>query len=308
MATNIASTPTLVEPIHLDTSNLKFKTILVATDFSPPSYQALEAAVRIATIYNSEIILAHASFPTAFTGGEGVIPPEFLVDQLADDRKQMQEFVASQPELAKLRLDTVVTYASPLTLIEQLVEKNGVDLIVAGSHGSSGIERVALGSIAESIIYDSTVPVLIMGPVAHPDKEPFRSILFATDLSSTGLRPAQYASSLAEHFHSQLLVLHVIEQPSEDAHIQSDIEKQLLQDMHALLPGDASQLCVAQFRVEHGTPAERIVEAARSVKASLVVVGAKHTNALVDHLPWLTLSKIIREAACGVLVVKNRLV
>jgi nucleotide-binding universal stress UspA family protein len=193
-------------------------------------------------------------------------------------------------------------------LIEQIAEKNDVDLIVAGSHGSSGIERIALGSVAESIVYNNTLPVLIMGPVAHPDKEPFRSIVFATDLSSTGLRPAQYASSLAGHFHSQLLMLHVIEEPVKDRVIQSEIEGHLLRDLQALLPADANLSCTPQFRIEYGTPAERVAEVARSIKASLVVVGARRGNALADHLPWLTLSKVIREAACGVLVVRNRLV
>jgi len=299
---------TQTEPLHLETTNLEIQNILVATDYSEAAHQALQAAIAIAGNYGSNILLAHASFSSNFAAGEGVIPPEFLVDQLAEDKQQMQDLVADHPGLTKMHVDTVVEYADPVALIERLVQTNAIDLVVVGSQGLSGLERLALGSVAESIVYNITLPVLIMGPHAHNEVEPFRSILLATNLSSTGLRPAQYASSLAERFHSQLLVVHVIEEPLKSLAIQSEIETRLLQDMRSLLPKDADLSCHPQFRVEHGTPAERIVETARSVNASLLVVGARRVGALADHLPWLTLSKVIREAGCGVLAIRNRLI
>jgi len=296
------------EPLHLETSNLDIRNILVATDYSEPAHRALQAAIVIAELYGSALWLAHASFPSSFAAGEGVVPAEFLVDQLAEDEKQMRELVAHQPALAKLRLDTVVEYADPVTLVERLVEKNKIDLVVVGSHGSSGLERLALGSVAESIANNISSPVLIMGPHAHNERELFKSIVLATDLSATSLRPAQYASSFAERFHSQLLVLHVIEKPPNSSSVKTEVEASLLQDMQLLLPKDADLSFHPQFRIEYGTPAEHIVEVAHSVETNLMVLGARRKSALADHLPWLTLSKVVREAGCGVLVVRNHLV
>jgi nucleotide-binding universal stress UspA family protein len=296
------------EPLHLETSNLEIRNILVATDYSEPAHRALQAAIAIAELYGSALLLAHASFSNDFAAGEGVVPAEFMVDQLAEDKKQMEELAANEPALAKLRVDTVVEYADPVTLVERSVEKNEIDLVVVGSQGSSGLERLALGSVAESIVNNVTSPVLIMGPHAHNGRELFKSIVFATDLSSTGLRPAQYASSFAERFHSRLLVVHVIEEPLNSFPIQSEIEARLLQDMQSLLPKDADLSFHPQFRIEYGTPAECIVETAHSVEANLMVLGARRKLVLADHLPWLTLSKVVREAGCGVLVVRNRLV
>jgi nucleotide-binding universal stress UspA family protein len=297
-----------VEPLHLETSNLEIRNILVATDYSAPAHRALEAAIAIGEVYGAGLLLAHASFSSSFAGGEGVVPAEFLIDQLAEDKKQMEELVANQSALTRLRLDTVVEYADPVTLVKRLVETNKIDLIVVGSQGASGLERLALGSVAESIANNLTVPVLIIGPLARNERELFKSIVFATDLSSTGLRPAQYASSFAERFHSQLLVMHVIEEPLHNISAQLEVEARLLQDMQSLLPKDADLSFYPQFRIEHGRPAERIIETARSVKANLLILGARRQHALADHLPWLTISKVVREAGCGVLVIRNRLV
>ena len=293
------------EPLHLETSDLEIRNILVATDFSASAHQALQAATAIAGLYGSGLLLAHARFLSNFSAGEGMIPAEFLIDQLAEDKKQMQDLVASQPGLAKLRLDTVVEYGDTVTLVEKLVRKNKIDLVVVGSHGSSGLERLVLGSVAESVAYTIKPPVLIMGPHAHNESDPFKSIVFATDLATTGLRPAQYACSLTERFRSQLLVVHVVEKPLSTFAIQSNLENRLLREMRELLPNDADLACHPQFRIEYGKPGDEIAEAVRSVAASLLIVGVRSKGDLVDHLPWLTLSRMIHEAGCGVLVVRN---
>ena len=68
------------EPLHLETSNLDIRNILVATDYSESAHRALQAAIVIAELYGSALWLAHASFPSNFAAGEGVVPAEFLVD------------------------------------------------------------------------------------------------------------------------------------------------------------------------------------------------------------------------------------
>lgn len=296
----------LKQDLHLDTSALRIRRILVPTDFSQPAVRALEVAIELAELYGSSLILAHASFSPNFIAAEGFPPPAFQIDQLEQDRKMMETLVETHPKLAKLKTEIEVDYGDPIAMIQRLAETSKPDLLVLGSHGCSGLERIALGSMAESVAHDLTQPVLIMGPHAKSGLETFQSIVFATDLSSTGLRPAQYASSIAERFHSQLLVLHVVEEASQNERFRSEREQQALQDLEMLVPRDAKFACRPRFKVEFGKAAEQIVRAAREVNASLVVVGARRAGPLTSHLPWLTLSKIIREAECGVLVIRNR--
>jgi nucleotide-binding universal stress UspA family protein len=209
--------------------------------------------------------------------------------------------------LEHLHVETVVEYDAAVPMIHDLVQARHPDLVVIGSEGTSGIERVALGSVAESVARSVAVPVLIIGPHARGGDELFRSVVFATDLKSTGLRTAQFASSIAERFHSDLAVLHVLEREQPVSALRGEVQDRPLQQMKALLSVDAAANCVPEFMVSYGDAAEQILQVAHSRNATLVVLGSRRRALLEDHLPWTTLSQIVREAGCGVLVVRNRI-
>jgi len=67
-------------------------------------------------------------------------------------------------------LKTTVAYADAVDLIEHMASEEKIDLIVLGSHGSSGLERLALGSVAEAVLRKAGCPVLVVGPIFwfHP--------------------------------------------------------------------------------------------------------------------------------------------
>ncbi|WP_433964874.1 universal stress protein [Tunturiibacter gelidiferens] len=97
----------------------------------------------------------------------------------------MTRLVMEEPGLRQLNPDTVVVYADPEELIKQAAREVKADLIVVGSHGPGGVERLALGSVAEAVLHQATCPVLIVVPKCNVQQNPFRSILFATDLRTT---------------------------------------------------------------------------------------------------------------------------
>ncbi|WP_035356668.1 universal stress protein, partial [Edaphobacter aggregans] len=203
---------------------------------------------------------------------------------------------------------TVVACSRTIELIEKIASEQKVNLVVAGSNGASGLKRLLLGSVAETILRKAACPVLIAGPHCHSEKHPLRSILFATDLETTGLRAAQYATALAERGRGHLTLLHVMDKNQKIRDIQSEIiEKNRQQQLGSLLPADVDLFCTPKLRLEYGPPAEVISAVAESESASLVVVGLRHRSALADHAPWSTLSHIIREVKCGVLGVRSHL-
>ena len=147
-------------------------------------------------------------------------------------------------------------------------------------------DRVAQGSL------------LVVGPNCRAEQHPFRSILFATNLETTGLRAAQYASALSEHVHGRLTLLHVIEKQAKIPSPESGlIENRLKQELRSLLPSDVGLFCEPKVRLEYGSPAELIPVVAESESASLIVVGLRNQSALADHSPWSTLSHVIRECS-----------
>src|SRR6202008_1482368 len=98
------------------------------------------------------------------------------------------------------------------------------------------LERLVLGSTAETVLRKTTCPVLVVGPNCRAEQHPFRSILFTTDLETTGLRAAQYASALSEHVHGRLTLLHVIENQKDVPNVESGItENRLKQELLSLL-------------------------------------------------------------------------
>ncbi len=296
------------EGLHLATSDAHFARIMVATDFSKAATMALKMAIAIGEIFGSEILAVHAVAPFMYATGDGPAIPEMMDTALDDAKRKMKKLVASEQRSNGLRLQTVVACSSAIELIEKIASEQKVNLIVAGSNGASGLKRLLLGSVAETILRKAACPVLIAGPHCRPEQYPLRSILFATDLETTGLRAAQYASALAERVNGHLTLLHVIDKHQKIPEIQSEsLEKNRQQQLRSLLPADVDLFCTPKLRVEYGPPAEVISAVAESESTSLIVVGLQHRSALADHAPWSTLSHVIREAKCGVFGVRSHL-
>jgi nucleotide-binding universal stress UspA family protein len=257
-------------------------------------------AILISQTFAAKLSIVHAATPVAFGIDAGTIPIEVLNANLNADKEQVNQLVLSEPGLSQLKPHITVAYAETVALIHQVSRDDKIDLIVLGSHGASGLERLTLGSVAEAVLHQAKCPVLIVGPQCQPEQYPFRSILLATDLRTTGLRAAQYATGLAERFHSRLTLLHVMKQRPASL-IQ---EAEAIQSLKRLIPSDAESYCkAAGVRVEYGKPAEVIATVAESDCASLIVIGLR-AHALGDHAPWSTVAQLTREVKAPVLGVR----
>jgi len=296
------------ENLHLATTDIQVKTILVATDFSKPAEQALKTAIAISQAFGSELILVHAALPFYYGADLGMIPDDVLDVNLDVAREKMETLVASDPTLQALHPTTAVEYGDALDIINQTAYDENVDLIVVGSHGASGVERLAIGSVAECVLRNAACPVLIAGPNCQAESSPFRALLFATDLTPSGLRAAQFASSLAERFHSKLTMLHVMESKKRIPGVEPElIADRVTEELQRLLPADIGQQCKTNVRVEYGNAAEAILDVARQERASLVIVGLQQRGLLSDHAPWSTLSHLTHGLGCALLGVRAHL-
>lgn len=294
--------------IHLETTERLFEHILVAVDFSAASRRALEEAIAIAECYGSKIFLVHAASQVIYGTGLEPIPLVPIGIELEAAQSNMADLIRSTPALQSIPHSQLVAYSPILGLIEEVVEDEAIDLVVTGSRGFGGLERLALGSVAESILSSVRCPVLIVGPSCAVAQAPFHNILFATNLETTGLRAAQFASSLAERFHSPLTMLHVVEEGTRSHRVAPELVNETAQrELDRLLPSDLSSYTAATLRVEHGSASDLVPAVATSIKASLIVTGFGDSSILRDHAPWSTLSHIIRRAPCPVLAIRRHL-
>jgi len=293
---------------HLATSDLHLARIIVGTDFSVPATVALKTAIAIAKIYGSEILLVHAVTPFMSKQEQEPTTPNAFHAALEGAKAEMRWLVANEPMLRGLQHTSNVCFAEADDLVDQVARTENASLIVVGSHASVGLQRLTLGSVSESILRKAPCPVLIVGPRCHAESEPFRSIVFATDLKTTGLRAAQYAAALAERAQGKITLLHVAPPTTQATEAPEAGQAYLEEELRSLLPADVTRFCQPKIRVEYGVPSEVIPVIAESEAATLIVVGLPHIPTTDVPSSWSTLTNVIHDSRCGVLGVRSHLV
>jgi nucleotide-binding universal stress UspA family protein len=189
-------------------------------------------------------------------------------------------------------------------VINDVVARSEIDLLVLGTHGRTGIPKLLQGSVAEEVFRNVACPVLTIGPdVSVFDSKPHRieRVLLATDLQANASSHF-YAGWFAKEFKAQLTVMRVMSDTGLGR------RQQLVPQLHQALGEELGQLKPEpEYRIEYGPTAGCILEAARSWGADLIVLGAKHpTSGEVNtHSPWAVASRVIAEAECPVLTVRQ---
>jgi nucleotide-binding universal stress UspA family protein len=132
--------------------------ILFPTDFSHCSDAALPLATSLARDTGAKLLIVHVEEPpVAYGGGEmyyGVPDPA-----TEDLRGMLQRIVPPDPQVA---YEHHLVVGEPAAAIAELAKSEGVDLIVMGTHGRTGLRRLLMGSVAEAIVRRAPCPVFIM--------------------------------------------------------------------------------------------------------------------------------------------------
>jgi nucleotide-binding universal stress UspA family protein len=147
-----------------------FERILVPTDFSTCSHLACEMAMKLAMTYGSSIELIHVH--ELLAAWPGFVIPDLVLSMPNEPSKSLDEFVQTRALRAlehiveKLQRAGVTHVrhrtesGDPGAIIVRIAEEEKFDLIVMGTHGRKGIERLMMGSVAERIVRQAKCPVL----------------------------------------------------------------------------------------------------------------------------------------------------
>lgn len=290
--------------------------ILCPIDFSNFSRCALDRAVRVARLHKAALRTIHVVEPNNARGAD----EEAVHRRLEEQEQELREFVA--PELSP-DLDTRLEVIEAPSISREILVQAGrfsADLIVMGTHGRSGVERLLLGSIADKVTRFATIPVLTVPRRAAetdgPACPPFRRILCAIDFSEASAAALRYVSALVEEPACHVMVLHVVEvlpvvqeplvaSPFDiEPHLQ-DIEAAAHRLMNRSVPANLKACAAVEQIVAEGKPYVAILDTAAERKADLIVVGAHGPGAL-NHLRYgSTTSHVVRRAGCPVLTVRQ---
>jgi nucleotide-binding universal stress UspA family protein len=290
-------------------SRIEIQNILFLTDFSPAAKVALPYAGEFANRFGAKLYVLHVQAPIV----NPMTPPASWpgIEKAAKEKTEQrrlelfQSFPGIQPEV-------IIEEGNFWEILDSAIEKNAIDLLVLGTRGRAGVEKLILGSKAEEILRQTRCAVLTAGPGCQDEtgrRAEVKEIVYATDFSPESAAAGKYALSLAEEFQAHLTLLHVIPDEKPGDIIRGDefiaTTKRLL---HALVPAEAEMWCRPQFSIEHGPAADKILEVAEKRNADLIVLGVPRSSGFpgaATHLPIATAHKVVAGANCLVLTIRG---
>lgn len=295
---------------------IRITRILCAVDFSDISQRAVDHAAALAHWYGATLTLLHvfANLPAMD------LPPLVLAD---DDRERlaagMQRMAARVP--ADVAVDYRVAEAGYVHdgIVAQ-VTATAADLLVLGTHGRSGFQRLFLGSVTEKVIRRAPCPTLVVPPraadVAPDAPVEFRRILCPIDFSDSALAALAYAIALAEEADARLTLLHVIAIPPELREnalapdfdvdrVRAAAEAEARRRLRDLVPDAARSYCTVETAVAEGSPYREVLRQAADAQSELIVIGV-HGRGAMDLLVFgSTAHHVLRASPCPVLLVRS---
>lgn len=185
------------------------KKILIPTDFSPVADNALDYAIEIATEFKSELFLYHVytfnkkkDYDWDFPDDEQPYIKK-LEKKMDFTKRKFREKIIKKG----LSIQTVVEEDDTYALFNVKVKKHDINLIVMGSKGASGLEKVIFGSVAAAALEMAEVPVLVVPP-KHSFR-PFGQIVFSTDGKKVATGILASLQKLAYTFDAKVTILKV---------------------------------------------------------------------------------------------------
>ncbi len=278
-----------------------FDRILVPTDFSNISQRALDYAKAIAKQADSELLLMHVTAPVNL-----ITPPEAAwidvaeIESLQDERLE-QSGAGLRSEGFRAQ---AISVAGPLyDELLATVKQYKVDLIVLGTHGKKGLERLLLGSDAEAVLRQANCPVLSVGPAVPALAEKtwrIREVMCATTLKPQAAQVVAYAHKLAASWEAELVLFHVRNSSEPD----EDVDWVSFEDaFHHYVPEDNGRRSWLRSRLASASPEDSILDFATQRKSDLIVMGAHQASSVATHLARGTAAKVMAEARCPVMTI-----
>lgn len=296
------STPaTVVTPI---TPAVQLSKIVFATDFSESSMKALPLTAALAEKFGSTLYVCHIVTPTPLAIGAPEAAP-YLYQAETESAARALEDLVKLPALGRLSCKSLMPSGPLADELTAIIEQNKIDLIVAGTHGRTGVRRLLLGSSVEEICRVATCPVLTVGPdLEITGKFEIKRILVPTDLSEESELDLPYVALLARAYGAHVTVLHVMPPDAATNPQAKELAEPMRRTMmHAFERevGDPKPEFVIQF----GDTVPTILEYARDSKTDLIAMGIRNA-----FLPGFTLRssvayRIIAAAHCPVLTCRR---
>ncbi len=293
---------------------LEIKLILCPIDFSEFSVRAYQHALSLAEHYRAKLVAQHVvelwRYPYADYAASLGDYERFSQALREGGKQQLEEFVKNhthdeiQPELVVhqgIAPDSILSFAQ--------AEKT--DVIVMGTHGRRGFDRLMLGSVTDRVMRRAPCPVLTVGKASHDsvasEEERHRRhhlsrILFCTDFSDNSERALNYALSARAEYDAELTMLHVLEEVSPPAKKEQAIAT-AKGELEKLIPSEGRKTAKIKTAVRIGKPYEQIIQLALEAQIDMVAMAVRGRGALDLAVFGSTTYRVLQLGPCPVLAV-----
>lgn len=298
---------------------IRFNHMLCPIDFSATSLDALTYAVALATWYEARLEVLHvvpafadASVPVRSGPSDASQEPTSRDAVVSEIHR-----VLDAADATGLHPTVLAQEGRAHEVIVSRALAQPADLLVMGTHGRSGVNRLLLGSVAEKVLRTAPCPVLTVPPAATEKKAAtvtFKSILCAIDYSPSALEALRYALELGRQAGGCVTVLYALEymDPEEPCeHVDFDIRKRrqhfidhARERLHGQLAQESSTWCEIKEVVAIDRAYKAVLQHAAASHADLIVMGAQGTTGLELLVYGSNTQHVVRAATCPVLTVR----
>jgi len=293
---------------------LEVKLILCPIDFSEFSVRAYHHALSLAEHYRAKLVALHIvelfRFPSVGFAASAGLYDESCQAVRESGKEQLQEFVKNhthdeiQPELVVhqgIAPDSILSFA----------QARKTDVIVMGTHGRRGYDRLMLGSVTDRVMRRAPCPVLAVCKPPHDSMAAGKErghihhlsrILFCTDFSENSERALNYAISATAEYDAELTLLHVLEEVPSPAKTEEAIAA-ATEQLDKLIPLEGRKTLKIKTAVRIGKPYRQIIQLALETQIDMVVMGVRGRGALDLAVFGSTTYRVMQLGPCPVLAV-----
>ncbi len=298
---------------------VKFTHVLCPTDLSEASLPAFRYAAAVARWYGATLTVLHVvpSFepmagPSEWVGDSEPVPAALPPEAVRAEMARLLPLGQADGTTVTL----VARAGGAASVIVDQAVGSSADLIVMGTHGRTGFNRLLMGSVAEKVVRQAPCPVLTIPPAAPAsakEQPSFSRILCPVDFSPASEQAVGFALDLARQAGGGVTMLSVVEWLAEEQPIgESDFDIAAIREqmaakartrLHALLSDESRTWCDIEELVTYGRAHREVARLAAERGADLIVIGAQGRGGVGLALFGSTTQQVIRSATCPVLVV-----
>ncbi len=297
-----------------------FDPILVAEDASAPAEGATRIAVALAAQDpGTRVLVAHVADTRLLRDRAQTYgyDPDPILRDVKDEMSIVLDRAVELAAQSRVPAEQLFLEGDPPAEFLALAQKRGARLIVVGSHGRRGLQRLFLGSFAEHVVRSSPCPVLVVREAAEPAPA-FRRILVPIDGSHSAAAALDLAIRIAGTHHGAISLLHALDvtryvmslaASPDGGFTDTDLLRDSLQANGRALLDAASARVAAQKvpcddRTDERSPWEAIDAVAADLGADAVVMGTHGRHGLQRFFLGSTAERVLRSSKIPVMVVR----